>query len=343
MTWRELINGFYDARPPRPGIAGKPRFYAAASAGNMVDAESALSAALPGSLRSLLLETNGVMDMMAIDGGDWFDSMGLLWTIEELVERNRYYRAASAEGTFKRDFTNLVFFAGAGTDGILFAFPVEDRICAPRVMVWHPITDELDELALSLDDFLRGWLTSAISVRLWSGAWAGIMTDRSSRSRNCNRRPRSPAPSRPRRHDHGYQSYGILHLLIRHPTIAAIDFFPTAGAAQEFAEAAASRRGAEVHIHALETCDCLRELRDGLRCVAGEDGQGAPDESSIGRGARHLFAFQTKGGAGGDGQERSGLGGMSAPGRGRCGQCGTGAEEVHRRSNELHPQEEGPL
>jgi hypothetical protein len=32
------------------------------------------------------------------------------------------------------------------------------------VMVWHPIMDELDELAPSLEEFLRGWLTSTISV-----------------------------------------------------------------------------------------------------------------------------------------------------------------------------------
>jgi hypothetical protein len=104
------------------------------------------------------------MDMMAVDGGEWFESMWLLWKIEEVVEQNRYYRAASVDGTYDRDFSNLIFFAGAGTDGILFAFPVNDGICAPRVAVWHPIMDELDDLAPSLEDFLRGWLTSTISV-----------------------------------------------------------------------------------------------------------------------------------------------------------------------------------
>lgn len=164
MTWRELITGIYEGRPQQPGIAGKAEFYPGASASSIADAEAALNAALPRSLRSLLLETNGVMDMMAIDGGEWFESMWLLWKIEEIVEQNGHYRAASAEGTYDRDFTSLVFFAGAGTDGILFAFPVEGGTCAPRVMVWHPMMDELDELAASLEDFLRGWLTSTLSV-----------------------------------------------------------------------------------------------------------------------------------------------------------------------------------
>lgn len=164
MSWRELITSIYEGRSQQPGIAGKPDFYPAASAATIADAQTALNAALPDSLRSLLLETNGVMDMMSIDGGDWFDSMWLLWRIDEVVEQNRYYRAAGVRETYDRGFGDLVFFAGAGSDGILFAFPVEDGICAPRVAVWNPIMDELDELAPSLEDFLRGWLTSTISV-----------------------------------------------------------------------------------------------------------------------------------------------------------------------------------
>jgi hypothetical protein len=162
MSWRELITSIYEVRRQQPGIAGKPEFYPAASAATIAEAETALNAALPGTLLSLLLETNGVMDMMAIDGGDWFESMWLLWNIKEIVEQNRSYRAASEEGTYERDFSTLLFFAGAGSDGILFAFPVEDGACSPRVVVWHPIMDELDDLAPSLEDFLRGWLMSTI-------------------------------------------------------------------------------------------------------------------------------------------------------------------------------------
>lgn len=164
MNWRELITGIYDGRPRQPGIAGRAEFYSAASAARIADAEAALDAVLPDSLRSLLLETDGVMDMMAIDGGDWFESMWLLWTVEEIERRNRAHRAASAAGPRRRDFGDVVFFAGAGTDGILFAFPVTGRVCSPRVVVWHPIRDELSDLAPSLEDFLRGWLTSTISV-----------------------------------------------------------------------------------------------------------------------------------------------------------------------------------
>jgi hypothetical protein len=164
MSWRELITGIYEGCPQKAAIARTPKLYPAASAPIIVEAEAALRTVLPDSVRSLLLETNGVMDMMAIDGGEWLETMWLLWTIQEIVEQNSSYRASSEKGEYKRDFRNLVFFAGAGTDGILFAFPVQEGVCAPRVVVWTPIMDELDELSPSLEDFLRGWLTGTISV-----------------------------------------------------------------------------------------------------------------------------------------------------------------------------------
>lgn len=164
MSWRELITGVYRDRPPHPGIAGRPAFYPAASAARLAGAEAAVGATLPESLRSLLKETDGVMDMMAIDGGEWFESMWLLWAVGDLVERNCFYRAETEEGRLTRDFRSLVFFAGAGTDGILFAFPAAAGVCEDRVVVWHPILDGLDEVAPSLEEFLRGWLTGTILV-----------------------------------------------------------------------------------------------------------------------------------------------------------------------------------
>jgi cell wall assembly regulator SMI1 len=164
MSWRERITDVYSTRTCPPGIAGRPDFYPPASEAQLADAEAALGAALPDSLRSLLKETDGVMDMLALDGGEWFESMWLLWAIGELVQQNRYYRAASQRQEYERDFDGLVFFADAGTDGIRFAFPVEDGVCAPLVLIWHPIMDRLSEAAPSLDAFLRGWLTGSISV-----------------------------------------------------------------------------------------------------------------------------------------------------------------------------------
>jgi len=164
MNWRERITGIYQGRQQQPGLAGKPVFYPSALTQEISDAETKLKAEFPESFRSLLLEANGVMEMASIDGGDWIESMWLFWNIDEIVEQNRCRHAVTEKRTFKRDFTSLVFFASAGTDGILFAFTVKDGVCLPHVMVWHPIMDELEEIAPSLEDFLRGWLTNTISV-----------------------------------------------------------------------------------------------------------------------------------------------------------------------------------
>jgi hypothetical protein len=165
MTWRERISGIYEARAERPGIASRPEFYPGASAEHTAFAQTRLSAIFPASLRTLLLETDGVMDMLAIDGGEWFESMWLLWSVQGIVDGNLSHRSMKRAGTYDRDFRELMFFADAGTDGILFGFPVMgDGVCAPCVVVWHPIEDDLDEVAPSLEDFLQGWLTGAITV-----------------------------------------------------------------------------------------------------------------------------------------------------------------------------------
>jgi len=164
MTWQERITDLYETRAWPLGIAGRPQFYPGADAAQLVHAEAALDVSLPESFRSLLKETDGVMDMLAIDGGEWFESMWLLWSAGEIVKQNRYYRGKREKFPGDRDFSRLVFFAHAGTDGIGFAFPVEGRACAQRVLVWHPIRDTVAEIAPSLEEFLDGWLTGTITV-----------------------------------------------------------------------------------------------------------------------------------------------------------------------------------
>lgn len=164
MSWRELLTAAYAHRPHPPGMAGRPEFFPAASSIDIAAVETALLAKLPTSLSSLLRETNGVMDMLAIDGGDWFESMWLIWNTAELLALNRAHRAPYAADSSGRDFNGMMFFADAGTDGIRFGFPVNSGVCQPEVVVWHPLRDTLTPLAPSLEDFLRGWLTGTISV-----------------------------------------------------------------------------------------------------------------------------------------------------------------------------------
>src|SRR5438552_3310696 len=98
MSWRELISGIYAGVKGAPNIASKPAFYPAASPQDIADLEVQLEAKIPPSLRSLLLESNGVMQMLAIYDGQWFEDMWLLWTVREIIEQNRPFRAARAKG-----------------------------------------------------------------------------------------------------------------------------------------------------------------------------------------------------------------------------------------------------
>jgi hypothetical protein len=163
MNWRQLIADLYEARPQQPGMACKPKFCRPASPQDIADAEARLNAKFPVSLRSLLLDTDGAMEMIKFDGGKWHNSMRFPWKVAEIVDQNLFYRTKTE--TYHRDFRKLVFFSDAGVDGILFGFSVmKGRVCAPGVVVWHPIEDELKKLAPSLEDFLSGWLKGTISI-----------------------------------------------------------------------------------------------------------------------------------------------------------------------------------
>ncbi len=164
MNWRERIADHYANRVLHSTITGRPEYRPPAEALRLAETEAALGAILPESLKSLLMQSDGVMDMMSINGDEWFESMWLVWTVEELAKQNRYHRASRENLVSSRDFLHLLFFAGAGADGILFAFVVEGGSCLPQVMAWHPITCEINEVAPSLDEFLKGWLTGTITV-----------------------------------------------------------------------------------------------------------------------------------------------------------------------------------
>lgn len=165
MNWCEIISGIYEAREKRPDYTTTPKFYPAAPPSEITDVETGVNARLPTSLRSLLLETNGVMEMMMVAGGEWFESTWLLWPVERMLEKSRSCRERSGTRNGNHDFRKVVFFADAGCDGILFGFPVnEQRACESRVVAWWPLRDEVSEVAPSLEEFLRGWLTDRIKV-----------------------------------------------------------------------------------------------------------------------------------------------------------------------------------
>ena len=63
-------------------------------------------------------------------------------------------------------FESLLFFAGAGVDGILFAFPVTATgiVREDNVIAWYPVENVQPVVAFSLKDYLTRWMTGSMPV-----------------------------------------------------------------------------------------------------------------------------------------------------------------------------------
>ena len=86
MNWREFISGIFENNRDDPQFKSKPTFFPPASIDGINDLEANLNTKMPPSLQSLLLETNGVMEMLSIDGGEWSDDMWVIWPFLQQCE-----------------------------------------------------------------------------------------------------------------------------------------------------------------------------------------------------------------------------------------------------------------
>ncbi len=164
MNWRERIEEMYASREAQPGIASRAQFREPASLQEMESLEETLRVRLPAELRTLLLETNGVLELLQVDNGEWIENMWLIWPTTMIADDNLRWRQPSARDTWDRDFSRFLFFADAGSDGILFGHPVEGKDATASVSMWIPIGDEVTSIAPSLETFLDGWLRGTITA-----------------------------------------------------------------------------------------------------------------------------------------------------------------------------------
>ena len=164
MKWCDFISDVYVRRKLVEGLESKAIFQPPASIQDVAELEAKLNTTLPAELQSLLLETNGVMSVLRIDDGEWFNDMWLLWPTTDIVDQNRHLRLATMHPyddnrRYCERADELLFIASDGADGI-FAHPVNaNGVAEPSVLVWTPIGDELTPIAPSLKDFVEGWLT----------------------------------------------------------------------------------------------------------------------------------------------------------------------------------------
>lgn len=131
--WKDLI------RETRPDVHFADH---AATESRLGAAERALGAALPGSLRELLLETDGVVGHSGVD---------TVWSLDQIVEQNRYFRTEPDFATLYMPFDALLFFGdnGGGDHFACVLTPLR-----PDIFAWDHETDSRTWAASDLRDYL---------------------------------------------------------------------------------------------------------------------------------------------------------------------------------------------
>jgi hypothetical protein len=124
------------------------RAAAPASMAAVEEAEEALGVQFPAELRSLLEETDGLVDEYGAG----------LWSVARLLESNLEMREDSSTSDLYMPFANLLLIADAG-NGDLFAYPIQGdgAINRPDIFLWDHETDSRQWVAGSLHQFVERW------------------------------------------------------------------------------------------------------------------------------------------------------------------------------------------
>lgn len=151
MMWHEVLTEF------APNIG----FLSPVDMEALERTEARLNIVLPAALRLLLLESNGLYDTSV---EEW--RLKVVWSIEEIESENLAIRSDPKRADIYMTFESLLFFAGAGVDGIMFAFPITatGHVVENNVIAWYPIEDSRPVVAFSLKDYLKRWLIGELKI-----------------------------------------------------------------------------------------------------------------------------------------------------------------------------------
>ncbi|WP_237304991.1 SMI1/KNR4 family protein [Streptomyces qaidamensis] len=138
MIWREIVEAFPSAELRDP-----------ADTGTLDRIESVLGQPLPGDLRALLLESNGLADEYGTD---------VIWSADRILGDNLSFRNDEQHKSLYREFDSLMFFGDNG-GGDQFAFVRRPE--RSEVFVWDHETDSRILVAPSLKRYVRSALESA--------------------------------------------------------------------------------------------------------------------------------------------------------------------------------------
>ncbi|TWT91757.1 SMI1/KNR4 family protein [Stieleria varia] len=160
MDWQILIINAYKSRMSVE-LRTRPAFRGGSSESEIDHLEFVLGHCLPRSLRSLLLQSNGVAEELQLESGDWIESSIVVYSAEQMIDANVFVRQTFPE----RDPMRYCYFSGAGTDGIQFGLPVAaDCPDDAEVFAWYPDQTPDKFLADGLATFLADWCSGQASV-----------------------------------------------------------------------------------------------------------------------------------------------------------------------------------
>lgn len=143
--WRDLVGGFTSecaVRSPAPASA-------------IESIERELHCVLHEELRSLLSETDGIE-------GAW--GLGLIWSVSDIIERNRQLREHGEFAELYMPFDHLLFFADAGNGDYFGHAVLGGKVRKADVFVWNHEDDSRTWIAPSIAKYVEWWLSGQIKV-----------------------------------------------------------------------------------------------------------------------------------------------------------------------------------
>lgn len=143
MTWASRLEKFgsaFAAVPP-------------ASTDAIEHCENTLAVTLPEQLRTLLLHSNGLFDST---------ECSLIWSVEEIEQKNIEFRAQEAFVELYMPFDHLLFFGDTG-GGDQFAVPIlGGEIRGQDVFLWNHENDSRTWIAADILQLLDFWASGKL-------------------------------------------------------------------------------------------------------------------------------------------------------------------------------------
>lgn len=175
MNWIEFISGIYEDEGDTE-TERRPDFRPPASPAEIAAIEQKLGVAFPDAVRALLLQTNGVMELINL-GDAWIDSQWLILPTDEILNTNQIYRAEwpadrqtdnpfpdpDAIMDWDYNLDKLLFFADNNGEAA-YAYFETNSSTPPGIIGWRPIDDDIIPVTATFEEFLRELIAGSLEA-----------------------------------------------------------------------------------------------------------------------------------------------------------------------------------